>query len=391
MRRDPALLILAAGQTLAWACIFYVFPALLLRWEQALGWSKADLTAAIAGAVLVSAAASPIAGRIIDRGQGARLMAVSAAAGGVGLLLLSFVSELWQFYAVWVLLGLAMGGCLYDPCFAILTRARGIYAKRGIILITLVAGFASTISFPAMHSLSDWLGWRGAVQVGAGVMLIVVAPVLWRGVTMLEAGGIVATEPEPEIASGARYLRRPAFWFLSIGFACLAMTHGAILHHLLPILDERGYSGDLAVLAASFIGPMQVAGRLAMMAADRFVSNNGVALGAFAVMGLSVVFLALAGSSPAFLSLFVILFGSAFGTVSILRPVLTREILGPNNFGAKSGAVAVSFLAGSALAPFLGALIWTTGGYDLMLAVAMVLLILGGGLYTFAQRLARRS
>ena len=68
MRRDPAVLLLATGQTLAWASIFYVFPALLLRWEQALGWSRADLTAAIAGAILVSAAASPIAGRFIRTG-----------------------------------------------------------------------------------------------------------------------------------------------------------------------------------------------------------------------------------------------------------------------------------------------------------------------------------
>ena len=319
------------------------------------------------------------------------MMAVSATAGGIGLLLLSFVTELWQFYTVWVLLGIAMGGCLYDPCFAILTRARGVSAKQSIILITLAAGFAGTISFPAMHSLADWLGWRGAVQVAAGVMLIIVAPVLWRGVTVVEAGGIADAGPEPEAASGARYLLRPAFWFLSIGLASLAMVHGAILHHLLPILDERGFSGDLAVLAASFIGPMQVAGRLAMMAADRYVSNHGVALGAFTVMGLSVVFLAMAGSSPAFVSLFVMLFGAAFGTVSILRPVLTREILGPNNFGVKSGAVAVPFLAGSALAPFLGALIWAAGGYNLMLAVAVVLLILGAGLYAYAQRLARSS
>ena len=38
---------------------------------------------------------------------------------------------------------------------------------------------------------------------------------------------------------------------------------------------------------------------------------------------------------------FVVLFGSAFGTVSILRPLLTREILGQRNFGAKSGVLAM--------------------------------------------------
>ena len=105
MRRDPAILLLALGQTLAWASIYYIFPALLLRWEQELGWSKADLTAAIALAVLVSALASPLTGRAIDRGQGALLVTGSALAGGLGLFCLSLVQELWQFYAVWLLIG----------------------------------------------------------------------------------------------------------------------------------------------------------------------------------------------------------------------------------------------------------------------------------------------
>lgn len=99
MHRDSAIYLLALGQTLAWATIYYVFPALMLRWEQDLGWSKVELTAAITIAILVSAAASPMTGRIIDRGYGATLVGTSALIGGIGLILLSFVVEQWQFYA----------------------------------------------------------------------------------------------------------------------------------------------------------------------------------------------------------------------------------------------------------------------------------------------------
>ena len=42
-----AILLLAIGETLAWAAIFYSFPAMLLRWEADLGWSKAELTGAV--------------------------------------------------------------------------------------------------------------------------------------------------------------------------------------------------------------------------------------------------------------------------------------------------------------------------------------------------------
>ena len=119
MRRDPAILLLAVGETLVWASIYYIFPALLLRWEQDLGWSKAELTVSISLAVLISAVASPMMGRVIDRGFGALAVAFSAFLGGICLILLSLVTELWQFQLVWSLMGVAMAGCLYEPIFAL--------------------------------------------------------------------------------------------------------------------------------------------------------------------------------------------------------------------------------------------------------------------------------
>lgn len=391
MRRDPAIYLLAIGQTLAWATIYYIFPALLLRWEQALGWSKADLTAAITMAVLVSALSSPLTGRIIDKGHGALLIGGSALAGGIGLLFLSIVNELWQFYAVWLILGLAMAGCLYEPCFALVTRARGKNAKSAIILITLVAGFASTISYPVVYTLAEAMGWRGAVVIGAAIMVLIVAPVLWFGAHRLEGAGTDKTNATVPVEPSRAFLKAPAFWFLALGFACLAAAHGAALHHLLPILDERGLSAEMAVLAASFIGPMQVAGRLAMMSSEKFLSHHGLAIATFGMLSISIVLLLFSASSPAFLSGFVILFGSAYGTVSILRPLLARDILGETNFGAKSGALALPYLAGSALAPFLGSLIWNWGGYDAMLMILVGALVLGASLYGLAHRLAHQD
>ncbi len=389
IRRDPAILMLAIGQTLAWASIYYVFPVLLLRWEQDLGWTKADLTAAITLAIFVSAMSAPITGRFIDRGFGAWLLGLSAGLGGAGLLLLSAVTELWQFYLIWALMGFAMAGCLYVPCFALITRARGAEAKTAIIVITLVAGFAGTLSYPAFFMLSDWLGWRGAVRIVAVLVVFMVAPMLWLGARMLETSAakppLEVDKPEPSRA----FLTTPAFWFLAFGLACFGVVQGAVLHHLFPILDERGLTGKMAVVIASMIGPMQVVGRLAMMASGRYLSTHGVAMASFGVMGVSVIMLQISASSPAYLIGFAILFGSAYGTVSILRPLLARDILGEADFGVKSGALALPYLTGSALAPFAGSLIWNLGGYDLLLTVLVAFVILGGGLYYNANRLAR--
>ena len=392
MLKNRAILLLATGQTFAWAGIYYIFPALLLRWEQDLGWSKSDLTAAISLAVMISAAAAPLTGRIIDIGRGPVLMAGSAFCGGIGLLLLSNVTALWQFYTVWAVIGLAMSGCLYEPCFALVTRAKGRNAKQSIIFITLVAGFASTISFPVMHTLAEAIGWRQASSLFGLIVIFFVSPVLWFGARALEESGnskpvLQSSDPVNRKA----FLKKPVFWFLAIGFALGAMVHGATLHHLLPILNDRGLSAEMAVLAASFIGPMQVAGRLAMMASEKFASHHSVTVAAFLMMGLSIVLLLFSGSSPAYLSAFVILFGSAYGTVSILRPLIAREVLGEQNFGTKSGALAFPYLIGSASAPYLGSVLWNLGGYNAMLSTLVIVAAIGLSLYLMAHRLSARN
>ena len=385
--RDRPILLLAIAQTLIWACIYYSFPGLLLHWEASLGWSRAELTAAITSAVFVSAFASPLYGRLIDAGHGARMMAGAAALGGICMVALSRVELLWQFYLLWGLIGLCMAGALYEPCFALITRARGAKAKRSIVFVTLVAGFAGTISFPVAHTLAGAFGWRTAAMVFGGIAILVVAPIMWAGASAVEREGSARHAPASHAAPGRhRHLRSPVFWCLALGFGLVAITHGVTLHHLLPILDERDVHPEVAVFAISFIGPMQVAGRLAMMAAERRVSTHAITIACFLLMAGAILLLIGAGLTPALLVGFVILFGGAYGVVSIIRPVIARDLLGEASFGAKSGALALIYLVGSASAPYLGSLVWSRGGYELVLPGLIGLAAAGLVLYLYAQQ-----
>ncbi len=118
--KSPKIWSLAIGQVLVWAGLFYLFPALLTRWETHFGWSRGLLTFGFSGALITAAVAGLAAGRIIDRDHGRTLMAGSALAGGILLAALPLVSTIWQFYLIWLALGVAMAGCLYEPCFAYL-------------------------------------------------------------------------------------------------------------------------------------------------------------------------------------------------------------------------------------------------------------------------------
>ena len=395
MTPTRAVTMLAVGQTIFWAGLYYIFPALLLWWEAAEAWPKTTLTAAFAGAVIVSALVSPVFGRQIDKGRGPEVMAGSALFGAVMIALLPLTDSVWTFAAVWLLIGAAMGGCLYEPCFAFLTRTRGPAARRAITLVTLFAGFAGTLSFPLGHTIADALGWPAASAVMAALVAGVGVPLTYAGARHLEVVCMRGQTAESRLGIATRagvsrplssVFRHPAFWALGIGFSIIGFNHGVIINHLLPILRDGGVNAEVAVFAAAMIGPMQVAGRLAMMAAERHVTSHAITSACFIAMILATLSLFAAGASPMLIVAFVVLQGSGYGVSSIMRPVVLREFMGEQDFGTISGALAVPYLMAVALSPFIGSLLWALGGYNLALTVVTVLGTLGLAVYRLAAR-----
>lgn len=379
---------MAVGQGLVWAGMFYSFPALLPHWESALGWSKASLSGAFTLALLLSALAAPAAGRLIDRGHGPLLLGASALLGALLLLALSQAHAVWHFYLVWMGLGLLMAGALYEPCFAHLTHALGAGARGAITTVTLIAGFAGTVSFPTSHLLAEAFGWRGAVVGLALVAGLAGCPLMWWGArlppdTRSESEG---DAPAPEGAlAGA--LRSPVFWLVSIAFATTALNHGMVLSHFLPLASERGVAAGTAVLAASLIGPMQIVGRLAMVAVQKWLSMAVICMISFAFIAAASTTLFFVALLPLLVFAFVALQGSGYGVTSIAKPVITLQYLGRRGFGVISGAVATAYMGAFALGPMSAALLHGLGGYDFVIAGCVALALAGIASFAVAGRL----
>ncbi len=382
-----AILPLAIAQTVVWAGVFYSFAGLLAWWEEDLGWSKTDLSAGLTLALIASAAFAPLVGRMIDRGRGRYLLTFGPVVAALLLLVLSQVQTQAQFLAVWILLGCTMAASLYEPCFAFITHHYGAEAKRPITLISLVAGFAGTVSFPTAFAIAEVGGWRLSVMVFAGLILLVTVPLTWIATGRIERAlpfTPPTTSPTAAAAPPVRLIARPAFWFIALAFACITMNHGMLINHLMPLLQERQFERETVVLAASMVGPMQVAGRLAMMAAERHIPM--VRITAFAFGAMAVAAMALLGTAavPALIVVFVVLQGAGVGVNSITRPVVTAELLGREGFGAISGTIAAITMTSYAIAPLAAAWLWGLGGYDAMLWICLVLALVA----TFAIPLA---
>lgn len=387
-----AVLPLAVAETLVWAAFYYSFPAFLPAWEADLGWSRAELSGAFTGALVLTGLLAPRAGRLIDRGAGSATFLSAIAAGALLLAALSAVQQLWQFWAIWLALGVVNAFCLYEATFAIITTTIGMAARRAITQVTLVAGFAGSVSFPAAWALGGALGWRGALLVFAAAILLVALPLAWLGLRLLAAHAEdPAGKPKGTGREAREVLRKPAFWMIGFGFAVIGLTHGMLITHIRPIMDSRGVAEAVGVTVASLVGPMQVLGRVIMVSVQSRVDIHGAATGCFVGMAAGATALLFATGSPVLAVGFVVPYGAAYGVISIVRPVLTAELLGRAGFGSISGMLALPYMLGSAAAPSVAALIWQAAGYDLVIAFGILLLLAGLAAVRLARQSARAS
>ena len=140
---------------------------------------------------------------------------------------------------------------------------------------------------------------------------------------------------------------------------------------MLPILHERGLNAGLAVLMASLIGPMQVAGRVTMITFEKHISVCAICVACFIAIFVAGWALYFGERGMILIAIFVILQGAGYGVLSIIRPILIAELLGHKDFGIIAGLLAVGFVIGTAIAPTLGSLLWIYGTYDLVIIFAI--------------------
>lgn len=361
---------LALGQMLGYACFFYIFAALILYWRADLHWNDGLLAGGLTLAIVVAACVAPLSGRAVDRGQAAWVLAGGAAIGALSLAILAVAHHPAVYLLAWAGLGVAQAASLYEPCFALMIRRFGPDARGAITRVTLIGGFASTFAFPAGAVLAEAFGWRAAVWAAVAVAAGIVVPLNLIGARRLAdgAGGTM----------GGKAKTRPALWSLirhwpflrlALLFSLLALAHWMLVSFLRPVLEGVGLPDRLAVAAAATIGPAQVAGRLALMAAGLRLGGRAALMMTLAGFVIAPLVLIAAGFAISLIFAFALLQGAANGVLTILRPLLIAEDLGSESFGAISGMMSIPTLAASAVAPILGAGLLAMGGWALLVAV----------------------
>lgn len=366
----PGRVVAALGvvQILAWGSSYYLLAVLAAPIARDTGWTYPLVVGGISVGLLAAALVSVRVGRAIELHGGRPVLAAAVVLLALGLALLTAAPGPAAYLLAWVVVGVGMGGGLYDAAFATLGRLYGLNARRAITTLTLWGGFASTICWPLSAWLVEAIGWRGACLAYAGLHLAITLPLVLLGIPSVltrERAG----EPPQATAAGAP-AKRALVPLLATILTASAVVAAICSVHLIAILEARGTTLAAAVALGALVGPSQVGARVVEFATGgRHHPIWTLATAALLIAaGMILLWQDIGGPAVA-----LVAYGAGNGLWSIGRGALPLVLFGAEGYAALMGRLALPSLAAQAAAPTIGALLLTRLGVEATLAALAAL------------------
>lgn len=353
---------LAITETISWGIIYYAFTVFITPMEAELGWSRTQLTGGFSLALLIAGAMAFPVGTWIDKHGARGLMTIGSIFASLLMVAWSQVTDLTQFYLIWIGLGVCASAVLYEPAFAVMAIWFARRRSTALAIITFAAGLASTIFVPLSDFLLGRFGWRMSVLI-LGIFLAVITVPL-HALILRRRPADLGLLPDGEAATDAPHrvvvnrslseaLHSRFFWLITLAFSLAGLAHSAIRVHFIPFLIEAGISNSTAALASGSIGLMQVAGRLVFAPLDMRFSGWVMVNGVFALQTTAMLVL-LMGASPLLIGVFIVIFGTSYGALTLARASIIAERFGSAHYGRIS-SVMVLFLTLAGVSAPVGA------------------------------------
>ena len=353
-------LLLAAAGFFVLAILYgtlYTFPALASELDRSLNASRADVVGSFAVLLLAAAAASPPAGRLLDR-FGPRVALVTGslllAAGWVAA---SQVRIAWQLYLATAL--------LLAPAFALVQVASLVALsrsdQRGRALGVGGAGMGGGLT--VVPAAAIWLtgrsDWRSAFLALAGLAALA-SPAAWLLGRRRTSRRSVLGRREAR-----RLLRSRPFALLFAGGVAIGVLDEAVYQHLVPHLTDTGLRATHAGTFLAVTSALYIVGQLlGGLGSDRW-DNARVGLAAACTAGAGLLLFALGGTlATAGLLAAAALYGLGLGATIVVRSALLAEVFDGPSFGTVAGVYQWAYACGGAGIGWFGAYLFgRTGTY----------------------------
>ncbi len=362
---------------------FYSFGVLLKPLQADFGWTKEAISGAYSLAHLLAGFLGIVAGRLSDRFGPKVIIAVCGPLLGLGYLLMSGINAIWQLYLFYgVIIGAAMGGCVV-PLTA--TVARWFVKKRGVMMGTVLTGFGAGIMIiPATVSrLVYSYGWNTSCTImGITVLVLVVVAAMFLkrdpGQIGLLPYGYDEADKADQSSQTSEFSLQEAihfrqFWLLCVITLCFGFCTQVILVHIVPYAIEMRISAERAATILSTLGGVSIASRVILgSAADRIGTRLSFSI-AFTLAAVALFWL-MPSNALWMLYLFAVIYGSAYGGESALRPLMVADLFGLRSHGITHGVVLLNLAIGGAIGPVLaGRISDTYGSYSLIFKICAAL------------------
>lgn len=375
-RPDSVLIVLCVTQIISWGTLYYTLPAVAGDIVADTGWSLVTVMAAFSAGLLISAGVGIGAGRLLDRFGGRLVMASCSALATIGVVLVATAGTFPAFVLAWVVIGVAQAGVLYQAAFTVIGLRYGTHAGRPLLIVTLVAGLASTLYVPVATMLAELVGWRSTYLVLGAILAAVTIPLhallLPRGATNVPKVESAEGREHPVVIRSGRFMR------LCIGVTLLSFSVYAVTLNLIPLLAERGIDARTAALVLGLVGVGQVVGRILFTVLDRVVALPLRPLLVGVTASLTLTAFAVVPGPLALLILVALIAGAARGALTLVQATAVVDRWGTHRLGTLNGVFSAPVTASIALAPVGGvALATATGSFPLAVAVLAALAGLG--------------
>lgn len=359
----------------------YSFGIFLKPLAAQFGWTRAETSGAYSLSFLVAGVLCIVTGKLTDR-FGPRLVVTACGIVlGLGYLLMSRTSALWQLYLFFgVIIGTGMSAS-FVPLAS--TVARWFTRRRGMATGILVSGtgIGMLIMPPVANRLITALDWREAyviLGVTALVLIVFAAQFLKRAPRLSDAGngaGLETVQVSGLTLGQAIQTRR--LWLICVAYFGWGVFLQSVLVHLVPHETELGIAATTAASAFIVLGALNAAGRITVGSFSDRVGNRTTMTICFFLTTASLVWL-LAARQMWALYLFSGVFGFAEGGLAALQSTLVAELFGLKSHGVVLGFMNFMITVGGAVGPTVtGRIFDITGNYILAFSISAVMSAVG--------------
>lgn len=361
--------------TMIGASFFYGFGTIFNPLREEFGWSAAATSFAFSLRQETSGIASPFIGMAIDRWGSRIVLFIGLAVVVLGVLAMSFMQSLWQFYVVMGVIAVgtsAAGGQVGLVAIATWFETR---RARAMSIMTVGGGIAGTLVV-GVAALVEALGWRGALRALAGLIVV------FGGLAALNVRSRPLGHPQPMDGIATRPGEAPRYfedWGVPVREAVRSWTYIVFTYALfangfattalivlqIPFFESLGVSKTLAGSSVAVFTLTSILGRLgAGVLADRMDKRVVMAVCVGSV-GIGMPLLTFTHTYWSALAVMMLL-APGFGGAIPVRPAMLADYFGTRYFGTLNGITALITTFGGFGSPILvGWLVDRTGSYDI--------------------------